>query len=177
VRNIEMVKLWRCKICGDAYIGAAAPTNCPFCGAKGKFIFKIQDVEVNFDVPLTETDKKNVEHALDVEVSNAEFYFCAAKKTPGIEAQKLFKTLGKVEAEHASIWKKILKLGKVPEGKEECSEEYTKNLEDSHAIEAKAIEFYKKAAEEADNERIKEIFEALVDVELDHLKLSEERLK
>ena len=171
-----MVKLWRCKICGDAYIGAAAPTNCPFCGAKGKFIFKIQDVEVNFDVPLTETDKKNVEHALDVEVSNAEFYFCAAKKTPGIEAQKLFKTLGKVEAEHASIWKKILKLGKVPEGKEECSEEYTKNLEDSHAIEAKAIEFYKKAAAESTNERVKQIFEAFVEVETDHLKLSEERL-
>ena len=28
-----MVKLWRCEICGDPYIGDKPPTNCPFCGA------------------------------------------------------------------------------------------------------------------------------------------------
>jgi rubrerythrin len=42
--------------------------------------------------------------------------------------------------------------------------------------ETRGIEFYKKAAEESENERVKEIFEALIEVEIDHLKLSEERL-
>jgi rubrerythrin len=50
-------------------------------------------------------------------------------------------------------------------------------LEDSHARETRAIEFYKKAAEESENERVKEIFKAFVEVETDHLHLSEERLK
>jgi len=31
-----MVRLWRCEICGDPYIGDEAPANCPFCGAKKK---------------------------------------------------------------------------------------------------------------------------------------------
>ena len=100
-----------------------------------------------------------------------------AKKVKEIEGQKLFKALGKIEAEHASVWKKILKLDKIPEGSDTCSEDYTADLKDSHARETRAIEFYKKAAEEAENERVKQIFEAFVEVESDHLQLSEERLK
>jgi len=40
-----------------------------------------------------------------------------------------------------------------------------------------AIAFYKKSAAEADHPRIRQLFEALVEIETDHLQLSEERLK
>ena len=171
-----MVRLWRCEICGDPYVGDKAPANCPFCGAKKKYIKEFKDAEVNFDVELNETDKANSEHALEVEISNAAFYFCAAEKTDDEEGKKLFKALGKVEAEHASVWKKILKLDEIPKGDDGCSDDYKTDLEDSHARETKAIEFYKKAAAESENPRVKEIFVAFVVVETDHLKLSEERL-
>ena len=172
-----MVQLWRCEICGDPYIGDTVPANCPFCGAKQKFIKEFKEAKAEFDVELNEKDKANVEHALEVEVSNAAFYFCAAKKVKELEGQKLFKALGKVEAEHASVWKKILKLDSIPEGNDPCSEEYQEDLKDSHARETRAIEFYMKAAEESENARVKEIFEAFVEVETDHLKLSEQRIK
>ena len=172
-----MVKLWRCEICGDPYIGDEAPANCPFCGAKRKYIKEFKDAQVNFNVELNEKDKANAEKALQVEISNTTFYFCAAGKVKEIEGQKLFKALGKVEAEHASIWKKILKLTQIPEGTDTCSIDYREDLEDSHARETRAIEFYRAAAQESENERVKQIFEALVEVETDHLQLSEERLK
>jgi rubrerythrin len=172
-----MAKLWRCEICGDPYIGDEAPANCPFCGAKRKFIKEFKEAQVNFDVELNEKDKKNAEHALQVEVSNAAFYFCAAGKTDDAEGKKLFKALGKVEAEHASVWKKILKLDSAPKADDACHVSNKENLEDSHAREERAIEFYKKAAAESENERVKQIFGAFIDVETDHLQLSEERLK
>jgi len=172
-----MVKLWRCEICGDPYIGEAAPENCPFCGAKKKYIKKAKEAKVDFNLELNEKDKANAEYALKVEVSNAAFYFCAAAKTDDAEGKLLFKNLGKVEAEHASVWKKILKLKEIPKGNDLCHKSNKENLEDSHAREERAIGFYKKAAEEAQNARVKEIFEAFVDVETDHLHLSEERLK
>jgi len=172
-----MVKLWRCEICGDPYVGDAPPANCPFCGAHQKFIKEAKDAKANFDVELNEKDKANAEHALEVELSNAAFYGCAEKKTDDAEGKLLFKALRKVEAEHASVWKKILKLDSVPTANDECHVSNKENLEDSHARETRAIEFYKKAAEEAESERVKEIFLAFVDVETDHLKLSEERLK
>ncbi len=172
-----MVKLWRCEICGDPSIGDEPPLNCPFCGAHRKYIKEAKKAKVDFDVKLNEKDKANSEKALKVEISNASFYFCAAKKTDDEEGKLLFKALGKVEAEHASVWKKILKLDKIPEGNDECHTSNKENLEDSHARETRAINFYKQAAEESANERVKQLFEAFVEVETDHLQLSEERLK
>ena len=170
-----MAKLWRCEICGDPYIGDEAPSNCPFCGAKKKFIKEFRDAKADFDVELNEKDRANVEKALQVEAGNAAFYFCAAKKVLGLEGQKLFKALGKVEAEHAIVWKKILKTDAVPSANDSCSVDLAENLIDSHARETRAIGFYKAAAAESENDRVKTIFEAFVDVETDHLKLSEER--
>lgn len=172
-----MVKLWRCIICGDPYIGENPPQNCPFCGAHLAFIQEAATAQVSFDVMLTEKDKANAEHALKVEVSNATFYACAADKTDNAEGKLLFKALSKIEAEHAAIWRKILKLPSVPKGDESCHTENKKNLEESHAREERAISFYRKAAQESDSSRLKQIFEALVEIETDHLFLSEERLK
>jgi len=172
-----MVKLWRCMICGDAYIGEDIPTNCPFCGAHQAFFKEAKDAVVTFDVSLTDKDRANAEHAIEVEVSNATFYFCAAEKTDDAEGKMLFKALGKIEAEHAAIWRKVLRLDKAPAGNETCHVQNVNNLNESHERETKAIAFYKKAAEESDHDRLKQIFKALVEVETDHLHLSEARLK
>ncbi len=171
-----MVRLWICEICGDAYIGDEAPSNCPFCGSRQRYMKPYAKAVVSYDVELNDTDRANVERALEVEVSNATFYFCAAKKTNDAEGKKLFKILGKVEKEHASVWKKVLDLDLVPDGNESCWIETMKNLEDSHARERRAIEFYSHAAEVAADARVKEIFEAFIEVERDHLALSEQRL-
>jgi rubrerythrin len=135
-----------------------------------------KDAVVSFDVPLSARDKANVEYALKVEISNSSFYSCAADKTNDPEGKLLFKALGKIEAEHASIWRKILKLGSVPPGSETCHTENVENLKESHEREARAIAFYRKSAMESDHPRIRELFEALVEIETDHLHLSEERL-
>ena len=168
-----MVKLFSCEVCGDPYIGESAPDNCPFCGAHKQYIKEAKEANVNFDVELNDTDKANVQHALKVEVSNAVFYFCAAKKTDDAEGKLLFKALGKVEAEHASIWKKILKLSSVPEGNDTCHTSNSENLKESHERETRAIKFYSKAAAESANARVKVLFEALVEIEKDHLLFSE----
>jgi len=172
-----MVKLWRCEICGDPYIGEEPPSNCPFCGAYRRYIKETEVAKVNFDVDLGERDKANAERALQVEVSNSAFYFCAAEKTDDAEGKLLFKALGKVEKEHASVWKKILKLAAIPKGSEPCHTKNVENLEESHARETRAINFYREAAKASENERVREIFDAFVEVETDHLHLSEERLK
>ena len=172
-----MIKLYRCIICGDGYVGVNPPSNCPFCGAHTNFIPEARDAVVSFDVSLSDRDKANVKHALQVEISNSTFYRCAADKTDDAEGKILFKALGKIEAEHASIWRKILKLDSVPPGSETCHSENVENLKESHEREARAIAFYRTSATESNHPRIKQLFEALVEIETDHLQLSEERLK
>ena len=173
-----MVKLWRCSICGDPYIGNSRPDNCPFCGVPINYLFKAKDAKVEFGAVLNNEERKNVEVALDLEISNAQFYFCAALKSDDNEGKQLFKALGKVEEEHANVWKKILKLAKaeIPKS-DECSTQYVDNLKEAHTRETRAIDFYGKAARESTNNRIKEVFTAFIEVETDHLQLSAERLK
>lgn len=174
------VTVWVCKICGEAYISDGKPSRCPFCGAYEKYLVDSKEYDDTgaWDVDLNDTDKANSEKALGVEISNTLFYKCASKKLKELDGQKLFKILSKVEGEHASVWKKILKIDKIVwEPPETCVDNYTEDLEDSHAREERAIKFYGEAAAEASSPRVKEIFRALLEVETDHLKLSEERLK
>ncbi len=178
---MTVVTVWVCKICGEAYISTTEkPARCPFCGAYEKYLVDSKDYDESgaWDVELNETDKDNVEKALGVEISNTLFYKCSAKKVKELDGQKLFKILSKVEMEHASVWKKILKLDEIKwEPAETCEVDYNADLKDSHARETRAIKFYGEAAKAAKNARVKEIFEAFIQVETDHLKLSEARLK
>ena len=174
------IKVWVCKICGEAYINDGKPSRCPFCGAYNRYLVEAKDYDDTgaWDVELNEVDKANAEKAIGVEISNTLFYKCSSKKVEELDGQKLFKILSKVESEHASVWKKILKMDKIQwEPPETCEVDYKADLEDSHAREDRAIKFYTAAAKAAKSPRVKEIFEAFVEVETDHLKLSEVRLK
>jgi len=173
-----MVKLFRCRVCGDPYIGTDPPNRCPFCGAYANFIVEAKDYKETFDIELNEKEKSNAEKALEIEISNAGFYFCAAKQSDDEETRQLFEALGKVEAEHASIWRKVLKKpNEASPSEEKCSNSSRKNIQESLERETKAIDFYSKAAAESENKRLKQIFIALVQVEKDHLELDQERLK
>ena len=114
---------------------------------------------------------------MELEISNSEFYFCASEKTDNEEGKLLFRALGGVEAEHVSIWRKILKLDKINLGKGQCSGANRANLEESHNREDMAIKFYREAVKESENPFVRKLFGALVQVESDHLQLAEERLK
>ena len=173
-----MVKVFRCIICGDAYIGDEKPKQCPFCGAHAKYIILAKAWVEPVVGKLNETDKENVEKALKLEIDNAQFYFCASKNAKDVEGKAMFKRLGKVEKEHANVWCKILGIP-LPEIKsaETCPENYQDELKESHAREERAINFYKQAASQAKNNRVKQIFEAVIEAEQDHLALSEERMR
>ncbi len=171
------VKLFRCRICGETYIGESKPSRCPFCGAYRKNIADISKYNVNFDATLNEHDKSLAERALREEISNSEFYICAKDRNETDEGRQLFKILSKVEMEHAAIWRKILKLDKIEFAKTDCAVSCKQNLEESHERESRTIAFYNQAVQECKNKRVKQIFKALVEIETDHLHLSEERLK
>ncbi|MDP2749581.1 MAG: ferritin family protein [Nanoarchaeota archaeon] len=175
------VKIWRCIICGDSYVGEDKPSHCPFCGAHAKnmILAKNWTPKEGLDIPiknLTEKSKKNVEAALQLEISNSAFYFCSAEKCKDVEGKAMFKVLGKVEAEHASMWKKILQLSSINIAKADtCPVEYIDELQESHDRESNAIKHYAQFRDEAVEPRLKQLFQAIVEVETDHLGLSEER--
>ncbi len=169
------MNVYRCRVCGDPYLGSEAPTHCPFCGAHRRHIVAAADYS---PVPLGELSKKsreNMERALELEVGNSAFYRGAAQVADTEEGRALFSALAKVEAEHASIICKILGACKPEELYEpgECSPSHKENLAESHKREARAVKLYTKFLEEAAEQRVKQVMEAFIEIESDHLGMSE----
>ena len=170
------MKVFKCKICQEGYLGDEAPTHCPFCGAHQPYMIEAKD----FGIPeytLTDVSRRNLEEALKLEVSNAEFYFCAAARADNMVDATMFKRLGKIESEHASTIVKELKTAS-PEISREmdvCSDANVNNLKESHEREDSAIKHYTKFLGEATEKRIREIFTAVIQIEKDHLSLTEGR--
>ena len=172
----DNLKVFKCKICQEGYLGDEAPTHCPFCGAHRPYIIDPKD----FDIPeyaLTDVSRKNLEEALKLEVGNAEFYFCAAANADNVADATMFKRLGKIESEHASTIAKELNVSSpdISRDKDMCSDKNVGNLSESHQREANAISHYTQFLSVATEDRIKEIFTAIIEIEKDHLSLTEGR--
>jgi rubrerythrin len=172
------MKIFVCNICGEVYIGTGMPPSCPFCGVSPKQLKLAYDWEdSNAGVVLSEKSRQNLEAALQLELSNTAFYFCAAEKLANKETAEMFKGLAKVEREHASVFGKLLKLEKLPEVKEECPGDPAECIEESFRRENRAVDFYAKALGESAEARVREVFEAIMNVERDHIALDEEMKK
>ncbi len=169
-------KLFRCRICGDPYLGSEAPSFCPFCGAPRKYMVPAEDYVDRNDVPnLSARSRANLEKALDLEVKNAAFYMCASDCAPDPLSKAMFKALWRTEAEHASVICKLLKTPK-PEIKPDakaCLKDPKANFGAAHQREQSAVAFYGQSAAEAPEDRVKEVFSALTEVETYHIALSE----
>jgi rubrerythrin len=171
------MKLFRCKVCGDPYIGEAKPTHCPFCGADKKYIVSADDYETPIINNLSEKSRNNLLAALTLELINADFYWNNYQNAKTDYNKQMFKALSKIEAEHASAVKKALKFVDSPSYNKssavfESDEEIYK---EAHKREIRARAFYKKSADEAVEPRIKELFTALSEIENDHIIISESR--
>jgi rubrerythrin len=175
------IKVFRCRICGDPYIGSVAPQQCPFCGAPQRFFIDAEDWNPDeFNVKISETSQKNLEAALQLELDNAAFYDCAknaAEKAGDHYSLAKFKALMKVEREHAAAISKFLKIPPPELEKKVCNFDAKANTKEGLERETRAIKAYTKFRDQAKESRLKEFFGALVEIETDHLDLHAKYLK
>jgi len=175
-----MVQVFRCKICGEAFVANSKSTHCPFCGAPIKFLVDAKEY-VEPKIPeLSEISRKNLEFSFDLEVKASQIYQCMRKKSKDEFIIGMMKTLAKVELEHAEVIGKL--IGKsmsceIPFKEELCTADKAESLNKTVELETGAIGHYKKFLSEATEQRVKDVFEALIAVETDHLNLTEKELK
>lgn len=166
------MRVFRCRICGDAYIGEEKPTHCPFCGAPSKYLIPAEKWTAGQDEVkgLSKQSRENLEKALQLELSNTGFYQAASKATRDQEIMAMFKALSKVELEHA---KTISKLINPPEWeiREEKTATDKENIKNALQREERATKFYGQFLAQATEPRVREIFQALIEVEETHTNL------
>ncbi|MBI5114958.1 ferritin [Candidatus Poribacteria bacterium] len=169
------MNVYKCRICGDPYVGNTKPSNCPFCGAPAKYIILAENWVESAVPELTEVSRKNLEASLKLEIENTQYYRCAADSSKDPMAQAMFKALSRVEAEHSAKVCKLLNHTKVeieddPRACLGVTDE--ERLKEALRREQSAVKFYTSAAASAKEAPVKEFFDALVEVESDHISLS-----
>ena len=179
--KLGKVRVFRCRLCRESYIGEEAPSRCPFCGAPGWIFIPAENWNPSeYIFEISDVSKTNLEAALKLELSNTEFYLCAMKaaQTSGDEyGYAKFKALKKVENEHAETIVKLLKI-KEPQLKAiSCSHSFDENTQEGWERENRAIKAYANFAKEAPEPQLKQFFEVLVEIETDHLELHIKDLK
>ena len=181
VKKLGKVKVFRCRVCRDPYIGEDPPSRCPFCGAPMEYFVPAEEWnQADYEFEVSDISKANLKAALQLELNNTAFYLCAmntAQEKGDQYGYAEFKALKKVENEHADAIIKILKIKKPDLEDILCSNDYKKNSKEGWERENRAIKSYAKFALEAPEPQLKQFFKALVEIETDHLDLHAENLK
>lgn len=170
------MKVFKCRICQEGYLGDEPPTHCPFCGAHQQYIVDAAGFYIP-DYVLTVISQYNLEQALRLEIHNAEFYFCAATQADNVHDATMFKRLAKIESEHAEVITTELQIPpiNVRQDMDVCYDENINNLAKSRELESHAIYYYNQYLRMATEDRIREIFISIIEIEYDHLSLTDGR--
>lgn len=170
------MKVYRCGICGEVYIGEEKPRSCPFCGAHESYFVLAKEWSLIKADKLSDISRENFKKALDLEINNTNFYKAVSEKSKDTYVQSMFKGLSKVEREHASTICKHLRIEK-PEsniGLDKAVDSDEENIKEANRREKRAVKFYGEAATQTPEPEIKEFFRALSQIESDHIVLTEQ---
>lgn len=168
-----MFNPYRCQICGETYLGSAAPDRCPFCGAHGRWMVGAAEWAKTGKIELCQQSYDDCLQAIDLEVNNAAFYKCAQQNAQTQVTEGIFKRLHKQEMEHAELLAEMAGVEEPALPAASCAaNDDAQNLADAHAREQRAIQLYLQFADRAPEKRVQDVFRALADIEAEHLKIS-----
>lgn len=168
------MNFYRCRICGETYLGTKPPSRCPFCGVTDNFfVLTTEYTENGTPLTLSETEVADVAHAIDLERGNARFYRALSTHPDNPKLASAFKRMASVEAEHCSIFCKLAGVEKPTDLLEPADEHGTwcDGVQESLARELRASTFYAEASGRARTARVAEVFIAIGAVERDHIEL------
>jgi len=172
-----MIKIYRCRLCGEVYIGEEKPKTCPFCGAHEKYFVLARQWKLLRSDTLSDITKDYLKKSLDLEIDNTNFYKAVSEKSKNIYISSMFKGLSKVEREHASAICKHLGIKKPDSdvGLDKAVDSDDENIKESNRREKKAVKFYGEAMKQVPEKEIKDFFNALIQIESDHIILTEQK--
>ncbi|MBE0416227.1 MAG: ferritin [Coriobacteriia bacterium] len=166
------MKMVRCRICGEVYLGSETPSHCPFCGAHREYLVSSEEYPADInDVQLTETERADLETSIELERSNTRFYLGMAQHKEEPVLSSAYKRLSKIEAEHCELFCKLVNIDEPDDlsAPMEVSDDWCVNIAESVEREKRASSLYRQFAARSTNERIHEVFDAVSAVEADHI--------
>lgn len=145
---------------------------CPFCGVDERYLSEDDDIIMVESNLLNENVLKILDHAVKLELFNGDFYNTAARMSKSDEVKRTFEALARIEIFHSKIHQRLGGFSKAPNLNKVNYDRYNSDnalLELAKQKEEHAVAYYEKYKNEVDDYKLVEIFEALADVEKEHI--------
>lgn len=145
---------------------------CPFCGVSEIYLSEVDEIITVESNLLNENALKILDHAVKLELFNGDFYNTAARMAKSDEVKKTFKSLAKIEIFHSKIHQRLGGFTKTPNLNKINYDKYDTDralLELAKQKEEHAVFYYEKYKNEVKDNNLFGIFEALADVEKEHI--------
>ena len=168
------MNFYRCRICGETYLGTEPPSRCPFCGVTADYFVLTGDFDEDINaLSPTSIERDDLATAIELERGNARFYRALGMRKDAPKLASAYKRLASVEAEHCSVFCKLAGVAKPADLLEPdaTANSWCDDIADSLAREKRASAFYAEAAARATTPRISEVLAAVSAVEADHIVL------
>ncbi len=169
------LNVFKCILCEEIIFAEHKSSTCPFCGAHDHHIILAKDwKQSNHKEIFSERSRKNLIKALKLEQESVRFYKCSISHTHNVKIQATFKGFLRVETEHVLLISRALKIQRPNSSMENiCFRLDRENIEMATKIEREATKFYLDSFHKATEQRVKDIFSGLAEIEKDHAKLLE----
>jgi rubrerythrin len=168
------VNFYRCRICGETYLGTEPPSRCPFCGVTSDYFVLTDDFDAHAnEVTVTAHEREDLHTAIELERDNARFYLALGMRSDDERLASAYKRLAAIEAEHCTVF---CKLAGVPKPADlltpsQAAADWCADIADSLSREQNASRLYSTASAAASTPRIVEVLAAISAVEADHIAL------
>jgi len=171
------LKIYRCHICGEVYLGYDAPENLPLLrSSRGVHETPLNEYPATSNAcssPRPSARTSSPPSSSRPATAASTSVWRSARTTTALRAT--YKRLAKVEAEHCELFCKLLKVDQPADlmTPGETTGSWASDIEDSLRRENRASELYRTFAGRATNDRLKEVWNAVAEVEGDHITLDE----
>jgi rubrerythrin len=148
---------------------------CPFCGATKQYLLEECDNHEFYKCDdLDSSTLRILDHAVKLELFNADFYRKAALLAVDIGIKEMFSDLARIEYIHAKVHLRLGGFTEVPKLADISYDRYdndTSLLDQARLREKHAIDYYRKNMNSVCSEDIKRVLKMLEAVEKSHITL------
>jgi rubrerythrin len=148
---------------------------CPFCGATKQYLVEECDNNEFYKRDVLDSNTLRIlDHAVKLELFNADFYKKAALLAMDMKIKKMFRDLARIEYIHARVHLSMGNFAEVPKLADISYDRYdndTSLLEQAKLREKHAVDYYRKYMNSVCSENIRKVLKVLEAVEKDHITL------
>lgn len=170
---------WRCDICEHVYLGYRKPDICPHCGVEFDVWMRPID-RFEYQSEERDLDEEEVEYAetaLEMEVYSEAVYRTFEEDTENVQAESLYRRIARHEDYHkqefaASLGVDEPDIDDVDIEDDDLPETDEERFQVIVRLEEDAMQHYNEGLEITNDGRVRDLYNALIDVENEHQDLS-----